>query len=86
MTWFNAFLFFAVGWWIVLFAVLPWGMRTQEEAGEVVPGTVSSAPVTPRLLRVAITTTLVTLVLLGVFWLGIELGWWPALSVPSPTF
>ena len=26
-------------WWIVLFAVLPFGVRTQDEAGSVVPGT-----------------------------------------------
>lgn len=24
-------------WWITLFAVLPFGVRTQDEAGEVVP-------------------------------------------------
>ena len=31
-------------WWIVLFAVLPFGVRTQDEAGSVVPGTPGSAP------------------------------------------
>ena len=45
-----------VVWWIVLFAVLPWGMRTQEEEGEVVLGTDRSAPANPRLLRKAIIT------------------------------
>ena len=30
---------FFVVWWIVLFAVLPFGVRTQEEEGEVVLGT-----------------------------------------------
>jgi len=24
-------------WWVVLFAVLPWGVRSQEESGEVTP-------------------------------------------------
>ena len=37
-----------VVWWIVLFAVLPWGVRTQEEEGEVVLGTDPSAPANPR--------------------------------------
>ena len=31
-------------WWIVLFAVLPFGVHTQDEAGSVVPGTPGSAP------------------------------------------
>ena len=35
---------FFVVWWIVIFAVLPWGVRTQEEEGEVVLGTTPSAP------------------------------------------
>ena len=37
-------------WWIVLFAVLPFGVRTQDEDGSVVPGTPGSAPTRPRLL------------------------------------
>ncbi|MBN9260142.1 MAG: hypothetical protein BGN89_13555 [Alphaproteobacteria bacterium 64-6] len=46
-------------WWTVLFAVLPFGVRTQGEVGEIVPGTPESAPVAPRLLRTfAITTVL----------------------------
>jgi predicted secreted protein len=46
-------------WWTVLFAVLPFGVRTQEEAGEVVPGTPASAPVAPRMLRTFAITTVV---------------------------
>ncbi len=45
-------------WWLMLFIVLPIGMRTQGDAGEVVPGTPASAPATPRLLRILILTTL----------------------------
>jgi len=56
----------------VLFAVLPIGVRTQGEAGEVVPGTPESAPVAPRLLRiVAINTLVATIVFAGV-WLVIH--------------
>jgi predicted secreted protein len=44
---------FLVTWWIVLFATLPWGVRTQEEDDSVVPGTAPSAPVQPLLLRKA---------------------------------
>ena len=31
-------IFFLI-WWIVLFAVLPWGVRSQQEDAEVAPGT-----------------------------------------------
>ena len=31
-------------WWVTLFAVLPWGVRNQEESGEVIPGTDPGAP------------------------------------------
>ena len=58
-----------VVWWIVLFAVLPWGMRTQEEAGEVTPGTPASAPANLRLGKKAMWTTIVAAVVVGVFWL-----------------
>jgi predicted secreted protein len=46
-------------WWIVLFAVLPFGVRTQAEAGDVVPGTPESAPAKPRILRIFLINTLV---------------------------
>ncbi len=45
--------------WIVLFAVLPWGVRRQDEAGEVVPGTDPGAPAVPKLGRKLLWTTLV---------------------------
>ncbi|PVB62642.1 DUF1467 family protein [Labrenzia sp. 011] len=51
-------------WWIILFAILPFGMhRTQEEAGEVVPGSEPSAPDRPRFLKVIVLTTIVTTLL-----------------------
>jgi len=50
---------YLVIWWIVLFAMLPIGVRTQEEEGEVAPGTAESAPHTPKLLPKMLATTLV---------------------------
>jgi predicted secreted protein len=49
-------------WWIVLFAVLPWGVRAQEEEGP--PGTDPGAPRLPRLMAKLIWTTVVA----GVVW------------------
>jgi predicted secreted protein len=54
-------IFFLI-WWIALFAVLPWGIRSQHEDGAVVPGTDPGAPVLPRLRRVLVWTTVVSIV------------------------
>ena len=62
-----AAVFFLI-WWVTLFAVLPWGVRSQQESGEVVPGTDPGAPLVPRLGRKLIWTTLVTCVVFGVLY------------------
>ena len=49
-------------WWITLFAVLPFGVRTQHEEGIVVPGTPESAPAQPHILRAFLITTAVATV------------------------
>jgi predicted secreted protein len=54
-------LYFVI-WWTVLFAVLPFGVRTQDEAGEIVPGTPESAPAHIRLLRIVLINTAVAAV------------------------
>lgn len=65
-----AAIFFLI-WWVTLFAVLPWGVRSQQESGEVVPGTDPGAPLVPRLGRKLIWTTLVTCVVFGVLYVVI---------------
>lgn len=60
MTKATAFALFFLIWWVVLFAVLPWGVRSQQESGETIPGTDPGAPVAARLGRKLIWTTLVT--------------------------
>jgi predicted secreted protein len=49
-------------WFIVLFAVLPFGVHSQHETGDVTPGTDPGAPVAPRLLAKSIWTTLISVV------------------------
>lgn len=61
-----------VVWWIVLFAVLPWGVRTQEEEGDIVLGTAHSAPTRPRLLRKVIITTIVSAIVVFPVWLAVD--------------
>lgn len=54
---------YVICWWVVLFAILPFGVRTQEEAGRIEPGTPESAPAKLRLAPTLVTTTFVAAVL-----------------------
>ncbi len=58
-------LYFVI-WWILLFAVLPFGIRSQVESGEVVRGSEPGAPALPALREKAIWTTLVASIVLVV--------------------
>jgi predicted secreted protein len=69
MSWVSIVAIYFVVWWIMLFTVLPFGVRTQEEEGHVVPGTVASAPVRPMLVRKAVWTSIVSAVVVFGFWL-----------------
>jgi predicted secreted protein len=72
MNWVSLLAIYFVVWWILLFAVLPWGLKTQEEEGEVVLGTTASAPARPRLLVKALWTSIVSAAVVGLFWLAVE--------------
>ena len=78
-------LYFVI-WWTTLFAVLPIGVRTQGEAGDVVPGTPASAPVKPRVLWVLGVNTLVATVVFAIVWTVVVLGLVPIErpAVPMP--
>jgi predicted secreted protein len=56
-------LYFVI-WWILLFAILPFGIRSQVESGDVVAGSEPGAPTAPALQEKAIWTTLVSSVVL----------------------
>lgn len=55
-------------WWVTLFAVLPWGVRSQHETGEVNPGTEPGAPTLPRIAAKLMWTTIVATVLFAVLY------------------
>jgi predicted secreted protein len=85
-SWVLAAAIYFVLWWIVLLAVLPWGVESQEEAGEVSPGSDPGAPARPLLLRKAIATTLVSAVIMaigyGAWALGLISGIFPTSLIP----
>ena len=59
----SALVLFAVIWFVTLLVALPIGVRTQEEAGEVVPGTPASAPVDAMIGRKVVWVTLASLLI-----------------------
>jgi len=63
MQWIGSIFIYIVVWWVVLFAVLPFGIRPQENPE---PGHDPGAPVVTHLKKKVIITTLVTFVLWGV--------------------
>jgi predicted secreted protein len=54
----GAIALYFVVWWTVLFAVLPFGTRSQSEVGEIPVGSDPGAPALPGLQEKAIWTTI----------------------------
>lgn len=68
----GAFALYFVIWWITLFAVLPFGVRSQHETGDVTAGTEPGAPVLPGLLKkAAITSVIAAVIFAGVYYVWV---------------
>ena len=61
-------------WWVTLFAVLPWGVRNQEESGEVRLGTDPGASAIHRVWHKLGWTTLVDTVIFGILYVAYTRG------------
>jgi len=64
MSWVEAGFIFLIIWWLVLFMVLPWGVR-RVDPDDLMPGEDHGAPEKPRLILKFAVTTCISLVLLG---------------------
>jgi len=72
----SALAIYVLFWTMTLFVVLPFGMRTAEEAGaERIPGHAESAPHDFRFGRIALRTTIVSAILFGLFYANYVYGW-----------
>ena len=66
MSWpLSIALYFTI-WWITLFAVLPFGVRSQHEDGDFPEGTDPGAPVSPKLGWKALWTSIIAAILWGI--------------------
>ncbi len=68
MSWFSIVAIYFVLWWLILFVVLPFSLRTQDEEGEVTLGTEASAPHRSPVLRIVVRTTVVAAILFVAFY------------------
>lgn len=67
MNWFTGIMVFVIIWWIVIFMVLPWGVRPTASPDK---GHAAGAPENPNLWRKAAVTTAITVVLwLIAYWI-----------------
>jgi len=71
-------------WWITLFAVLPFGVHTQHEAGSIVPGTPESAPAKQRMLRIFLINTLVATFVFAIIYAVIAFKLIAPENIPFP--
>jgi predicted secreted protein len=76
MRWTSILAIYVLFWTLALFLVLPFGVRTAEEAGmERLPGHAESAPHRFDLGRVAVRASIVAAVLTALYVLNYVYGW-----------
>lgn len=76
MKWQSALAIYTLFWALSVFFVLPFGVRTSEEAGApLVPGQAPSAPHAFDPKRILVRTTILSAVLFGAFYLNYVNGW-----------
>ncbi|WP_223568449.1 DUF1467 family protein [Agrobacterium tumefaciens] len=74
----SVFAVYFIVWWTVLFIVLPIGLRTQDDEGDVALGTVASAPSSFKGGRIVLWTTLISALICGIWYGG---TWWFGVSL-----
>ena len=74
MSGFTAFVLFALIWWTVLFAVLPFGTKPVADADAATGW--RGAPERPMMGRKLLATTVISAVMWGVAMLIIRSDWW----------
>lgn len=73
MSWQTGLAVYFVIWWIMLFTVLPWGVKRIDPA-DLKPGEDPGAPARPRMLLKFTVTSVVAGVVFGIFYWLYESG------------
>ena len=76
MQWTSIIAIYALFWVMSAFLVLPFGVRTHDEAGIAkVPGQADSAPAHFRPSRIALRATILSVLLFGLYYANYVNGW-----------
>ena len=70
-------------WWLCLFAVLPFGVRSQVEEGNIEHGTEPGAPARPLLVRKLLINSLVAGVVFAIYWFVTQTLGYSIDNIPS---
>jgi predicted secreted protein len=72
----SAFAIYFIIWWVTLFSVLSFGLKTQDEAQDVTLGTTASAPQGRHILKVfALNTLIATILFAAIYYAYAVRGW-----------
>ncbi|RFC65255.1 DUF1467 family protein [Fulvimarina endophytica] len=71
MGWVSGLAIFFIIWWTVLFAVLPFGNQIPEGEEQLL-GTQEETPSNPRMMKKAMITTVISVLVFGAFYLVTE--------------
>jgi predicted secreted protein len=72
MGWVSGVFIYVLIWFVVLFTVLPWGVKIPDNPE---PGHAPSAPINPRIGVKLVATSLVSVVVWAIVWYVMQSGW-----------
>lgn len=75
MNWFSLFVMYLIIWWVVLFGILPIGIKGQAESNDIVKGSEPGAPVDSQIKKKFIITTIVATIIWAITCAIIASGW-----------
>jgi predicted secreted protein len=76
MQWTSILAIYGLFWVLCAFLVMPFGVRTHDEAGiEKIPGQADSAPANFSARRVIVRATVLSAVLFGIYYANYVAGW-----------
>ncbi|MBL1431431.1 MAG: DUF1467 family protein [Robiginitomaculum sp.] len=70
----TSFAIFFIIWWVVLFVTLPFGVRGQWEDGDSAAGTEPGAPITSKVGKKFLITTIISILVFISFRIALALG------------
>lgn len=82
MSWVSFLAIYFIVWWVVLFAMLPIGLRTQHEEDDVTLGTIPSAPGRSHMPKTVLRTTIVSALVMGAYYVLFHVFGWSFSDLP----